>query len=83
MPRSGTIRTPRRRVRRGVVEGVVGPGIGEMEYGAWAASSSFRVKLSRRAKTEARVPPEGLALYLLSKRTRLRRGFGDERHFVD
>ena len=42
--------------------GVFGPGIGEMEYGAWAASSCLKLNVSMSVKIVFRVPPEGFAL---------------------
>lgn len=48
-------------------------GTGERANGAWAARSSWEVKLSRMPSTDARVPPEGAELMKLS--VQIRRAF--------
>lgn len=62
IPRSRTVRMPKILVVSEVVSLVLGPGIGEIEYGVLAALSSLKLYLSIRLNTEFKVPPEGFAL---------------------
>lgn len=65
LPRFGTVRRPVSFVLRGTLgdEAALGFGTGESAYGLKAAAVSFSVKVSKNARREASVPPEGAELF--------------------
>lgn len=64
-PRFETIRKPDSLVQMERFEADFGLGTGERAKGFMLSPSSFKLKVSNSSKTDARVPPEGLALCLV------------------
>lgn len=68
MPRSRTERIPSSLVVQEVVFRVLGPGIGEIEYGERAAAICLSEYASVIERTVAKVPPDGLELRIREHR---------------